>query len=129
MKRLLSIASIVFSIWAEIVQPPISKTPIEAIDLSMDFVNRVCLPTGTPCGTGITLTSVSAFQQSNGLDVTSTIIVPSSPAPAVIPGTQRVSFRVQAGTINQTYVLSVKVQNATTAERLEGSIVMRIIQN
>jgi hypothetical protein len=99
----------------------VSKTPFEAIDLGLDFINRA--------PNGITISSVVATNLTTGANVTTTIIVntPDAPIPAVVPGTSKVIVRVRNGTIGDRYNVGVRVNKIDTGESLEGNIYLRIV--
>lgn len=97
--------------------PAITKTSYAKDSYYVDFVNQL----GT--GETIALGSVTAFDPTNGLDLSSELIA-ASPAPAV-SGTQ-VIFWYQGGVAGNTYTISVKV--TTSAGRsLEGDVDMQVV--
>ena len=111
------VALMLSSMSAEVVLS-ITKTPFEAFTCSMDFTPVI----GTD---GITLISVTA---TNGLDATS-VIIASSPAPAIIPSTDKISFRIQGGRAGETYIVSVKVADSMTGDKFEGNVNVAVIAN
>jgi hypothetical protein len=99
----------------------VSKSPVEVLDLSLDFTARAA--------NGITLVSVTAINVATGVDDTASLIVtpPATPVPAVVPATQKVTFRIFGGTDKQSDNLLVRVTKNDTGETLEGNILLHIL--
>jgi len=95
----------------------LAKTPFEIFNWSLDFAPQI----GTD---GATLISVTA-QNAQGADQTATL-VGSSPAPAIQPGTSKVVFQIQNGTVGQQYTIRVRISDNTTGERLEGVLKLQV---
>jgi len=96
----------------------ITKTPYEAFTCGVDFAQVI----GSD---GMTLLAVVATDPVTGTDVTSTYIA-ASPAPAIVPATSKVAFRVQGGANNKRAVIGVRVQDSTTGDIFEGQITLQI---
>lgn len=97
----------------------ITKTPYEEFDCSFDFAAVVTSDV-------IVFDSIQAVVQRNqNADATATVIA-TSPVPAVLSGTAKVIFRVRGGNSGTTYHIGVRVHNATTGEKYEGELLLRI---
>lgn len=96
----------------------LTKSPIEVLDLSLDFAPRA--------PNGITLVSVAAINAATGADDTATI-VKATPAPGVIPGSEKVALRVFGGIDKQSDNILIRVTKNDTGETLEGSILLHIL--
>src|SRR5258708_508956 len=81
--------------------PGITKTPYERFDCSMDFVQWF-LVNGIDNGHTASIDSVTATNTGTGVDNTA-VIISSSPAPGIVPGTRKVVYRVQNGNNGETY--------------------------
>lgn len=105
----------------------VSKTPFEAVDVSIDFSCRVAQPCAS--SNDITLSAVTATNVVNNRDNTAAIIVnaPSTPVPAVKPGTNVVVARVQGGNVGEQYNVAMRVTKIDTGEQLEGNVMVRIV--
>lgn len=80
------------------------KSPAEVITRVIDFSNDLA--------SGETITSISSIVvlDQNGNDVTSTIYVSASGV--IQPGGTNVQFQMQAGSLGQTYILTVTVESS-----------------
>lgn len=95
----------------------VTKTPYEEFDCSMDFAAVIGM-------NGMTLDTVKA--NLGDTDTTSSIIA-SSPIPAIVGSTQTVAFRVKGGANGETHRIGVRVVDATTGEKYEGVMLLRIL--
>lgn len=96
----------------------ITKTQYEEFNYSFNFDAEI----GT---NGMTLDSVVATDIKNRTVATAQVVA-ASPAPAIVSGTSKVVVRLQRGTPGLTYRIGVRVIDATTGERWEGEILLKI---
>jgi hypothetical protein len=74
---------------------------------------------------GIAVASVTAFNTQTGANSTSEIIA-ASPAPFVIPGTDKIAFMVQGGQANDLHHISVQATDTTTGAQFVGQVDLRV---
>ena len=111
--RLLILFLVVGLLGGALVQaPPLYKTPTEQLTCYMDFSQVVGAD-------GTTFQSIQIVNSATQQDSTASILA-SSPIPAVLPGTNKVVYRVQGGNVGDSYNVSVFVADSTTGDVYQG---------
>lgn len=115
--KLLCLLLAAASLHAEILLT-VNKTAFESFTCSMDFTQVI----GSD---GLTIVSVTATNIKTGANTTA-IVISTSPAPSVLPGTDKVAFRVQSGTVGDTHQISVKISDNSNGQQFEGNMQLTI---
>ena len=128
MKRTLLLAVLPLVVFAA--SGSFTKTPFDSLNVTLDFCQGGAAAATCMAPAGVTLVSVQAFNVATGSNDTSSIIVQSNPAPAIVNNTSGVPsvsfFRVQSGTPNQIENLIVHVTKIDTGEQIEGNVLMTV---
>lgn len=115
---LLLIGLLLWSSFSQAASGSVSKTPVEVINLTLDFSPQAA--------NGITLVGVTATNMANNADQTSTV-VSASPPPVVLSSTEKVFVQVKNGVIGARYNVSIVVSKNDTGEVIEGNIILQVV--